>query len=154
MTEHRNVTADLENQIQTQKVEHRKTIADLETKIVLLSEQHAKQDKDNTYWKDRVDNLTKLCSERKVELQELKDSTCGSVANAKRERDDKDDNDDEDDLASQSRASKRTRIGSTENEMHFKEDDTETVLMEAIIQEKQQLIKFMMLQLREVRREG
>jgi len=68
----------METQIETQKTEHRKTIADLETEIGLLCEQIAKQDKDITDWKDRVDNLTKLCSERKVELQKLKDSTCVS----------------------------------------------------------------------------
>ena len=158
-TEHRKMTADLE----TQKTEHQKTIEDLETKIVLLSEQNAKQDKDNTYWKDRVDNLTKLCSERKVELQELKNSTCGSVANAKRERDDKED-DDQDNSSSHARAPKRTRNGSTENEMHVEEDDTEAVIQELLhekqqhinekqqhIHEKQQNMK-LMIELREVKK--
>jgi len=42
-----------------------------------------------------VDNLTKLCSERKVQLQELKDSTCVSISNAKRERDVEDDDNSE-----------------------------------------------------------
>ncbi len=126
-------------QIETQKTKHQKTIADLETEIVLLSQQSAKQDKDNTYWKDRVENLTTLCSERKAEVQELKDSTRGrSVANAKRERDVEDD-DDQDNSSSHARSSKRSRIGPTANEMHAEEDDVETV-MEALLQEKQQHI--------------
>jgi len=130
--------ADLENQIETQKVEHRKTIADLETEIVLLSEQNAKQDKDNTDWKDRVDNLTTICSERKVELQKLKDSTRISLVNTKRECDDEDD-EDQDNSSSHARASKRTRNGSTENEMHVEEDDVEAVIQE-LLHEKQQHI--------------
>ena len=122
--------SDLESQVETQKTEHQKTIADLETEIFLLSEQNAKQDKDNTYWKDRVDNLTTLCSERKAELQQLQDSTRGlSLAHAKRERDI--DGDDESDVANQSRVSKRSRIGSTANDMHDEEDDAD----EAIIQD-------------------
>jgi len=131
--------ADLENQIESQKVEHQKMIADLETEIVLLSEQNAKQDKDITDWKDRVDNLTTICSERKLELQKLKDSTsCVSLVNAKRERDDEDD-DDQDNSSSHARASKRSRIGSTENEMHVEEDDVEAVIQE-LLHEKQQHI--------------
>jgi len=122
-------------QIETQKTEHQKTIADLETEIVLLSEQNAKQDKDNTYWKDRVDNLTQLCSEQKAELQGIEDSTRVSISNVKRERNN--DDDDGDDLASQSRSAKRSRMGATANEIHFQEDDVETV-MEALLQEKQQ----------------
>jgi len=136
--------------METQKAEHLKTIADLETEVALLSEQNAQQGKDNTYWKDRVDNLTTICSDRKVELQELKDSTCGSVSNAKK-RERADDEDDDDDVASQSRSSKRTRIGPTANEKHSGEDDVDMV-MEALLQEKKQSIKFMM-QLREVKRE-
>lgn len=134
--------ADLE----TQKTEHRKTIADLETEIVLLHEQNMKHDKDNTYWKDRVDNLTKLCSDRKVELQELKDSTRVSVANARRERDvecSDDADQDQDDSSSHARASKRSRIGSSSisaaNEMDVEEDDAEAVIQE-LLHEKQQHI--------------
>jgi len=134
-TEHRNTIANLESQ----KTEHQKTIADLETEIVFLSEQNAKQDKDNTDWKDRVDNLTSICSERKVELQKLKDSTRVSLVNAKRERDDKED-DDQDNSSSHARAPKRTRNGSTENEMHVEEDDMEAVIQE-LLHEKQQHIK-------------
>ena len=132
--------AHLESQIGTLKTDHQKTIADLETEIVLLSEQNAKQDKDNTYFKDRVDNLTKLCSERKAELQQLQDSKCVSLANAKRERDDEDDDDqDQDDSSSRARVSKRTRIGSTVNEMHVEENDMEAVIQE-LLHEKQQHI--------------
>jgi hypothetical protein len=42
-------------------------------------------------------------------------------------------------------------MGSTANDMHAAEDVVET-LMEALMQEKQQSIKLMMLQLQEVRR--
>ena len=84
-------------QLETQTTEHRRTIADLETDIVLLSKKNAKQDKDNKYWKDRVDNLTQLCSERKVELQQLKDSShVSNISNVKRERDGEDDGGDQD----------------------------------------------------------
>ena len=77
-----------------------------------------------------MDNLTTLCSERKAELQQLQDSTRGlSLAHAKRERDI--DGDDESDVANQSRVSKRSRIGSTANDMHDEEDDAD----EAIIQD-------------------
>ena len=130
----------METKIETQKTEHRKTIADLETEIVLLSEQIAKQDKDNTYWKDRVDNLTKICSVRKVELQELKDSTRVSISNAKRECDDEDDGDQDNSSSSHARASKKTRVGSTENEMHVEEDDVEAVIQE-LLHEKQQHVE-------------
>ena len=86
-----------------------------------------------------MENLTTLCSERKAEVQELKDSTRErSVANAKRERDVEDD-DDQNNSSSHARSSKRSRIGPTANEMHAEEDDVETV-MEALLQEKQQHI--------------
>jgi len=89
-----------------------------------------------------VDNLTKLWSERKVQLQELKDSTsCVSISNAKRERDVEDDDDqDQDDSSSHARAPKRTsKIGSTANEMHVEEDDAEAAIQE-LLHEKQQYI--------------
>ena len=87
-----------------------------------------------------MDNLTKLCSERKAELQQLQDSKCVSLANAKRERDDEDDDDqDQDDSSSRARVSKRTRIGSTVNEMHVEENDMEAVIQE-LLHEKQQHI--------------
>jgi len=86
-----------------------------------------------------VDNLTSICSERKVELQKLKDSTGVSLVNAKRERDDED-NDDQYNSSSHARASKRrSRIRSTENEMHVEEDDVEAVIQE-LLHEKQQHI--------------
>jgi len=169
--------ADLESKIETQKTEHLKTIAYLaeiqdqqqaaSQKIinqnkqleaereanVLLSEQNVKQGKDNTYLKGRVDNLTKLCSERKAELHELNESRRGSlVTNEKRERDEEDDYD-QDNSSSRARASKRTRVVSTVNEMHVEEDDVEVVIQELLhekqqhIHEKQQHLK-LMIQLR------
>ena len=71
-----------------------------------------------------------------------------SILNAKRER--CDDEEDADAVSSQSRSSKRTRMGSIANEMHAEENVVDMV-MEAPLQEKQQNIKFMM-QLREVGR--
>ena len=158
--------AHLETQIETQKTEQRKTIADLEAENILLSEQNAKQDKDNTDWKDRVEKLTKLCSEQKVELQELKDSARVSISNVKRESDDEDDDhQDQDNSPSHAWASKRSRSGSTAsasatttaNELHAVEDNAETLMEELLcekeqhIQEKQKNIK-LLIQLRDVRK--
>ena len=86
-----------------------------------------------------MDNLTTLCSERKAELQQLQDSTRGlSLAHAKRERDI--DGDDESDVANQSRVSKRSRIGSTANDMHDEEDDADEAIIQDLLHEKQQRI--------------
>jgi len=54
---------------------------------LVLSEQKAEQEKETAYWKGRVNNLIDICSELKIELQQLKDSTRVSVAHIKREKD-------------------------------------------------------------------
>ena len=55
---------------------------------------------------NRVDNLAEICSDQKVELQQLKDSTRVSVANTKKELD----NVDKIDPATQSQSSKRNEF--------------------------------------------
>ena len=60
-----------------------------------------------------MNNLIDICSELKIELQQLKDSTRVSVAHIKRENDTDDGIDSA--PATQSRSSKRSRVGSTAN---------------------------------------
>jgi len=56
-----------------------------------------------------VENLTEICSKLKIELQRLKDSTRVSVVHVKRENDTDDGIDPT--PATQSRSSKRSRVG-------------------------------------------
>jgi len=77
-----------------------------------------------------VNNLTEICSELKVALQQLKDSTRVSVAHIKRERNAGDGIDTA--PAIQSRSSKKSRVGSTTNVMH---SDSKDDWVEAVIQE-------------------
>jgi len=126
--------ADLENEIENQNVllskqtanrfqdqsAHQK-ISNLEKKNALLSEQKTEQENEIAYWKGRVNILTEICSELKVELQQLKDSTRVTVAHIKRERDTDDGTDPA--PATQSRSSKRSRVGSTTNVMHSDSKD-------------------------------
>jgi len=126
--------ADLENEIENQNVllseqtanrfqdqSADQKISNLEKKHVLLSEQKAEQEKETAYWRGRVNNLTEICSELKVELQQLRDSTRVSVANIKRECETGDGNDTA--PAIQSRSSKRSRVGSTAYIMHSDSKD-------------------------------
>ena len=120
--------ADLENEIENKNVllseqaAHRLQDQSASQKILnaeknngLLSEQKAEQEKEIAFWKGRVNNLTEICYELKVELQQLKDSTRISIANIKRERD----NDDDVDPSTQARSSKtRSRVESTTHAMH------------------------------------
>ena len=135
-------TTELQDQLQTAE----QKIVDLEKNNVILSEENSKLEKDNVYWKERVDNLTETCSEQKKQLQQLKDSTRLSIANAnananaKRERDDDGDGDDD---SAQSRSSKRTRVGSTANAMQSEDIGVEAVMQE-LLHEKQQHSKVMM----------
>jgi len=126
--------ADLEHEIENQNVllseqtanmvqdqSARQKISNLEEKHVLLSEQTVEKEKEITYWKGRVNNLTEICSELKIELQRLKDSTRVSVANIKREHDTGDGIDTV--PATQSRSSKRSRARSNTDVMHSDSKD-------------------------------
>jgi len=139
------IAADLDDKIETQQTEHLKKIAHLSKNTL---EEKAGQDTAITYWKGRVDNLTDICSELKEELQQLKDLSRESVANAKRERDD----DDDDDPATQSRSSKRSRFGSTTNAIHSDSENDVEAVMQDLLHERQKHNKLMM-QFLEVRRE-
>jgi hypothetical protein len=48
--------------------------------ISLLAEQKEKGEKENKYWKDKVDNYMQICSEYKAKLQEMKDKVGAPVA--------------------------------------------------------------------------
>ena len=84
-------------------------ISNREKNNLVLSEQKAEQEKETAYWKGRVNNLIDICSELKIELQQLKDSTRVSVAHVKRECDTDDGIDSA--ATTQSCSSKRSRVG-------------------------------------------
>ena len=48
----------------------------MEVENATLSEQKEKGQKDNTYWKDQVENHTTICSEQKANLEEIEDPKC------------------------------------------------------------------------------
>jgi chromosome segregation ATPase len=60
---------DLENKVEAQGAE-----------ISLLAEQKEKGEKDNEHWKDKADNLTKICSQQKAKLLEMEDAAGPPVA--------------------------------------------------------------------------
>ena len=116
----------MKQNIEIQQTEHLTTIAHLST-------EKAKQDADITYWKGLFDNGSDICSEQKEEIQRLKDFIRVPVhANAKRDRD----GDDNGDPATQSRSSKRSKVGSTTNVMHSYSDENEYEdAVEAVMQD-------------------